>query len=556
MPKRRIDAGRALFIGLILLALVRYGVAAFASGPWTMADDARQFLSWGARIGNPAALPHDLLADYWQQAAPPLYRGLLYGAGALGTGPVLITSLLAFPLVLLSAWLAWRLAGCFTLSQPRRLFAALCVMAAILHNDSIFSGTPRAFASPLILTMMLGIATRRHGLTLAGLLLSGLVYPAPAITCLGIFALHLLGWRWPFRLQWRSVALLAAAAVLVLAPGLLFKAGLADWGPTLRLEEARHIYSLASFEGRSSIVGRDGGIAWLCSARIGFLPAIINCQGNGDPRLILDVLLTVLPMIALWIGRTARREGGDPDEGPDAAAAWPLLPYSLLSAVICYGIAAFAAFAFHLPARYSQPVLLIMGSLAFGLLISGWWQRAMERPARSGLFRRRIAAGAALLIGIAAFATPNTRLIRPGDPALMALIARTPPGTRIAGVQDDLALAPARVGRTVLATPEHDIPYHRRYHREHQALLRSSVLMGSLAGPAFVAEIRRQKVDLLIFDRQFLASGVPPKSYSGAMPPPHRIAPSLDQVERLRAASCQVVETQRWVAIFTTCLAR
>ncbi|NIJ16995.1 hypothetical protein [Sphingobium vermicomposti] len=551
MQIRRIDAGLALFIGLIVLAMARYGAEAFASGPWTMADDARQFLAWGARIGNPSAMPHDLLADYWQQAAPPLYRALLYGANALGIGPVGIASLLAFPLIGASALLTWRLAGCFALDRSRKLFAAICVMAAILHNDSIFSGTPRAFASPLILMMMLGMATRRHGLTLAGLLLSSLIYPAPAITCLGIFALHLMDWRWPWTLRWRSVAMLALAGVTVVASGLFFKAGLADWGPTLLLQEARNVPSLATFDGRSSIVGRSGDVAWLCSARIGFLPAIVNCQGNGDPRLILNALLSVLPIIALWI--TGRRRH---DQNPNAATAWPLLPYSLISSLICYSLAALVAFTFHLPARYSQPVLLVMGSLAFGLLTGGWWSRGMDRLARSRPMARMAIITIAALIGIAAFATPKMRLVRPASSDLVALIASTPHGTRVAGIDDDLAIIPARTGRTVLATPEHDIPYHRRYHRDHQALLRSSMAMGELQQPVLTAEVRRQNIDLLIFDRHFLESGVLPASYSAALPPPHRIAPSFDRIAPLRAASCRVIETPQWVAIFTSCLKR
>lgn len=532
--------------------MARYGAEAFASGPWTMADDARQFLTWGARIGNPSAMPHDLLADYWQQAAPPLYRALLYGANTLGIGPVQIASLLALPLIVASAILTWRLAGCFTLDRSRKLFAVLCVMAAILHNDSIFSGTPRAFASPLILMMMLGMATRRHGLTLAGLLLSSLIYPAPAITCLGIFALHLMDWRWPWTLRWRSVAMLAVAGVIVVASGLLFKAGLADWGPTLKLDEARHIPSLATFDGRSSIVGRNGDVAWLCSARIGFLPAIVNCQGNGDPRLILNALLSMLPIIALWLAGRRRRN----DASPNAATAWPLLPYSLLSSLICYILAALVAFTFHLPARYSQPVLLVMGSLAFGLLVGGWWSRGMDRLARSRPMARMAIITIAALVSIAAFATPKMRLVRPANPDLLALIASTPRGTRIAGIDDDLAIMPARTGRTVLATPEHDIPYHRRYHRDHQALLRSSMAMAELQLPALASEVRRQNIDLLIFDRHFLESGILPASYSAALPPPHRITPSLDRITPLREASCRVIETRQWVAIFTTCLKR
>lgn len=558
MPRRvepRPALGLALFWGLILLALTRYGIEAFAGPAWTIADDARQFLNWTARIADPAAMPGNGLADYWQQTAPPLYRGLLYAADWLGIGPVLLSKLLTFPLTLLCAALAWRFCRCFTDDPRRRLFAALCIMAAILHNDSIFSGTPRAFASPLILMTLLGMATRCHGLSIAGLLLMSLVYPAPAITCLGIFALHLLHWRWPLRLalSWRPVALLGGTAALVLGASLFFKAGLGDWGPTLNLSEARQVFSLANVGGRSSIVGPDGDIAWICSPRIGFLPAIVNCQGNADPRLLINALLSLVPIIGLWIAHHAKRRRDTP--APDGTdAAWQLFPYSLTAALICYVLAALVAFTFHLPARYSQPVLLIMGSCALGLWLGGLWGRVADHPGGSATIAR-VATFGAVALALALFATPKTRLTHPQHPDLVALIANTPPATRIAGIADDLATIPAQTGRALLASTEHDIPYHRRYHQENQAGLRASMMMGDLHDPARMATyVQRYNIGLLVFDRQFLETGVLPAAYRATMPPPHRITPSADGIAAIRKASCRVVETPQWVAIFPSCL--
>lgn len=547
---RRFDPYLALLVGLILVTLTRYGVEAFALHPWTIADDARQFLTWGARVADPAAMPGDPLADYWQQTAPPLYRALLYAAGGLGIAPVLLSKLLAFPLIILSGGLAWRLSGCFTQKPPEQLLATLCVLAAIIHNDSIFSGTPRAFASPLILMAMLGLATRRYGLTVAALLLSSIVYPAPAITCLGIFALQMLRWRFPFRfvLSWKAVILVGGTAALVLGAGLYFKSGLAGWGPILRLEDVRHIPSLATFGGRSSIVGSDGGIAWICSPRIGFLPTIVNCHGNEDPRLFLNAALTVLPMIGLWLAGRARRANADEaGAGPD----YDLFLHTLASSLLCYVFTAQLAFTFHLPARYSQPILLVMGSLALGL----WIGRLGEKAGKRFAGYRAGATCLAVLIGVAVFATPKMRQVHPAQEDLFALIASTPRHIRIAGIARDLDMVPAELGRTILASPEHDIPYHRRYHHENQTRLRASLAMGQLTDrPIMLAYVRRYDVDLLIFDRGFLETGILPQNYQAALPPPHRISPSYDGVTTLRAASCRVVESRQWVAIFTSCL--
>lgn len=545
---RKIDPYLTLFVALTGLATLIYARAAFFSGsPWVIADDARQFLAWTSRITDPAAMAGNVMVDYWQQTAPPFYRGLLYATPFLNIQPILLSKLLPLGLLPLSAFMAWKLSGDFADSRAARFGGAICIIAAALHTDSIFSGTPRAFSLPLMLMAVHGMASRRHGVAIAGLLMLGLVYPAPAITCLGLFTLHLLQWKPPFRLSltWGSVAMLGVTAVLVVIPAFLFKSGLDQWGPGLKLSEARQLYSMMLYDGRSAIVGGDGNIAWLCSRRIGFLPAVVNCRGNLDPRLPVNLLLTIVPMLGLWFWKM-RRAG---DEGAQAVR-WNLFPYALLSAIICYLIAAAVAFTLHLPGRYSQPVLFIMGGLALGLLAGMAWDRlaSAKRPVR-------VAMGAilpALMIG--AYATPKTTLVRPADPALMAFIAATPPGTEIAGIADDLDFVPAATARGVLATAEHDIPYHRTYHRLNQEGLRASMLMGELDTAVAIASIRRHDVDLLVFDRHFLESGVLPLPYLHTMAPPHRIKPSADRIGALRARSCRIFESEKSVAIFTSCL--
>lgn len=545
-----------LLAGLTLITLLVYAIQAFLLHPWAIADDARQFLSWTSRLYDPASRPGDVLADYWQQTAPPLYGALLHIAAALGVAPVLFAKLLAFPLVAITAVLAWKLSACFTVDARCRLMGSLFVMAAIIHNDSIFSGTPRAFASPLILLTLIGLPTRRYGLTIAGLLLLSIVYPAPAITCLGIFSLWILAWRFPigFSLSWRSVALLALAAILVLGSALLFKAGMGDWGPVLRLGEARSMPSLMSVGGRSSIVGRGGDIAWLCSPRIGYLPAIINCQGNGDPRLLVNLLLSVVPMLALWV-RVRRGQGAGEDSLADSNRAYALFPYALLATAICYLIAALVAFTFHLPARYSQPVLLIMGSLASGLWAGRAWNWLLERKILVKPFARMAIMLFATAAAVGIFATPKTRVVHAEHPDLLAFIVRTPPGTRIAGISDDLSFIPALTGRSVLTTPEHDIPYHKRYHRESQAGLEASLKMGRFDDLQSVRDhIKRYRVDLLVFDRQFLVRGELPESYKAVLPSTTEVSPMFAEAEALGRARCHIIEGPGWIALFASCL--
>ena len=547
--------GVPLLAGMTLITLLVYATQAFLLHPWSIADDARQFLAWTSRLYDPASRSGDVLADYWQQTAPPLYRALLHMAAALGIAPIMFAKLLAFPLVAITTVLAWKLSACFTEEGRCRLMAALFVMAAIIHNDSIFSGTPRAFASPLILLTLIGLPTRRYSLTIAGLLLLSVVYPAPAITCLGIFSLWAVGWRFPlgFSLSSKSVALIGAAAVLVLGSASLFKVGMGDWGPVLTLGEAHGMPSLMTVEGRSSIVGQSGDIAWLCSPRIGYFPAIINCQGNGDPRLLVNFLLSAVPMLVLWVrvrhGRGADRGATESDH------AYVLFPYALLATAICYLLAALVAFTFHLPGRYSQPILLIMGSLASGLWAGRAWNRLLERQMFGTPFARFVLMLFAMAAAVGIFATPKTRVVHPEHTDLLALVASTPPATRVAGISDDLSFIPALTGRTVLATPEHDIPYHKRYHRESQAGLEASLQMGRFDDLQSVRSyVRRYRIDMLVFDRHFLAQGELPQSYKAVLPSKERVTPMLRMAEVVGRPSCHIIERSGWIALFTSCL--
>ena len=547
----RINPLAAIFALLVTLAMLIYARAAFLTdAQWVIADDARQFLAWTSRIADPQAMPGNFMADYWQQTAPPFYRALLYAAVAVGMPPILLSKLLPLLLLPISAVLAWKVSGVFARERVVQFAGALCIIATALHTDSIFSGTPRAFALPLMLVAIHGMAAGRNGIAVLGLLMLGVVYPAPAVTCLGLFTLHLLQSKPPLRFSVTGgkIALLALAAACVVLPALIFKSGLDQWGPTLTMSEARGVFSMMLYDGRSSITGPNGDIAWLCSRRIGFLPSVVNCRGNTDPRLLINLCLTIVPMLLLWFWQ-ARAQGVSEMGTGKNAALWRLFPYSLVSAIICYLIAAVIAFKVHLPARYSQPVLLIMGSLAFGIMAGKGW----EHLRKSGGVIPKLVAALCLMLALVAYVTPKTTLARPRDAALIGLIGRTPPSTRIAGIESDLDFVPAATGRGVLATTEHDIPYHRQYDWKNSDGLRASLQMGELTSPAAIAAIRRYRIDLLVFDREFLETGVVPGRYLRTMAPPHRIRPSAGRLTALRAASCRIVETRYSVLIFTGC---
>ena len=122
-----------LFAATGVTALVYLYLAFFVPGtltyaPLTIQDDARQFLTWMARLSDTSAMRGDLLADYWQSVGPWAYRMLFTAANMLGLEPLVFARLLPVPLLFLSVWMAWRIALLLT-QRPLAAFAAAALLA-------------------------------------------------------------------------------------------------------------------------------------------------------------------------------------------------------------------------------------------------------------------------------------------------------------------------------------------------------------------------------------------------------------------------------------------
>ena len=114
---------------LIYLYLAFFVPGTLTYAPLTIQDDARQFLTWMARLNDPDAMRGDLLADYWQSVGPWAYRMLFTVANMLGLEPLVFARLLPVPLLFLSVWMAWRIALALT-QRPLAAFAAAASSAA------------------------------------------------------------------------------------------------------------------------------------------------------------------------------------------------------------------------------------------------------------------------------------------------------------------------------------------------------------------------------------------------------------------------------------------
>lgn len=504
-----------LFAATAITALIYLYNALFLPGtlsfsPFTIQDDARQFLSWMSRLNDDLAMRGDLLADYWQSVCPLLYRWIFGLANGLGVEPNVFARLLPAGLLFLSAWMGWRIALQLTKRPLAAFVAAALLTGFVLHEDSIYSATPRAFSTPLFLVFLDGLLRNRGWQMIPALFLLGLLYPTTALVGLTMLGFSRISWR-PFHIDFglRTWLLCGIGAVAVAAAIIPFAGATSAWEPTLSLTDALGMENMNSGLARSAVVGLSGEVDLLCQARMGLLPEIVPCWSTSLAW--LPNLLLMVPMLLLAF-RAARsshfRTDGEPG---DLIHAW-----ALLAAIAWWAVAVQVAFSLHLPSRYTQRTLSVLEFIALGQMIGLWLDRAISERRRG---RVRLAGGALALFLLASFVTPTPGLSRPADMAAMERLAALPADAVIGGVSDQLDYVPALAGRATLATIEHSIPYHTGYFTPLRERLTAALTAVSSPDPAVLADyVRRYRVTVIAVDRALIAYGELPPRWATVLP--------------------------------------
>jgi len=546
-----------LFAGTVATALVYLYNAFFLPGtltvsPFTIQDDARQFLTWMSRLDDELAMRGDLLADYWQSVCPWLYRAIFGTANALGLEPNIFARLLPVALLLLCAWMGWRVAWLLTKRPLAAFVAAALLTGFVLHEDSIYSATPRAFSTPLFLIFLDGLLRGRGWQMIPTLFVLGLLYPTTALVGLAMMGLSRISWR-PFRIDFglRTWLLCGLGAVAVGAAVIPLAGATSAWEPTLSLADALTQENMNSGLARSAVVGLSGEVDLICQARMGLLPEIVPCWSTNLAW--LPNLLLMVPMLLLaW--RAAKNSRFQPDGEPgDLIHVW-----ALLAAIAWWAIAVQVAFSLHLPSRYTQRTLSVLEFIAIGQMIGLWLDRRLVAGRRSGA--TAVAGGALTLVLLSSFVTPTPGLSRPGDIGAMERIAALPDDAVIGGVSDQLDYVPALTGRRTLATIEHSIPYHSGYFGPLRERLEAALAAVSSPDPAVLTDyVRRHGVTVIAVDRALIAYGELPPRWEKVVATPLRaaqqqlkLAPSVLQQ---RAPNCLLYDGDL-ILLDAACLTR
>jgi hypothetical protein len=488
--------GGWLVLTLVLAAAVSVpGLRQSFGDDAVVADDARLHVFWMQRFEDPSLFPDDPIADYWEYFESPGCAALYRLASTVGVAPLRFNEILPLALVALIAALTYALLLQMAIAPPIAFVGGALASLLAWMKDDVPSGTPRAFAYPLLVALMLALARRRSSPGLAAdaaviaiLVLHALFYPPASLLALGVVAIDaLLAWRARDRpLRFRAAVGLGLAVVVVGA--ILLPAAMP--GPFGALYDEASTRAMPEYRegGRLEYWAGDGLEFWLLAPLSGLVaevrPAIVLC-GALLPLLLLRP--ERFPLV-----RTLR--------------ALDLLALPLISGVALFAAAHVFFPKLYFPSRYTHYSLRVVLAPATAVVIAILVDRALAgAPARARSVRAGVlgALVSVLILAYPVFAAdyPVAAYHRTRVVDLHAFLRQQPADTVVASLSalaDDI---PTFAARTVLVSPHYAVAHHRGYYDRLRERTLDTIAGQYTGDPArLVAVANRWSVDYWLLD--------------------------------------------------------
>ncbi|MBE7385247.1 MAG: hypothetical protein F6J95_028095 [Leptolyngbya sp. SIO1E4] len=509
---------RAFWLGLSLVLATVYGLLAVRQAfesAYVVQDDARQHIFWMQRYLDPELFPGDLIADYFQSAAPLGYSGLYRLMAALGVEPAFFSKILPPFLGIITAGYGFFL--CLEIFPvPVSGFISSAVLSQTLWaSDELSSATPRAFLYPLLIAFLYYLLRRSLLACLVLIGLQVLLYPQAALVSLGLVAIRLVHWqdgKFSFSQNRQDYLLLIVGFCMVLCLA-LYTRGLSEFGAIVTRAEAESMpefqekgrnafflpgirYWLDGYPGRSGILHRRTALPITVLAGL-FLPPLLWLRPKSPIR-------------------------------QQVKAGIHMLTQLLLISFILYGLAHLLLFQLHLPSRYTshtiRVVLVLAAGLAWTLILENTfracqsWKRSVFLGRRRGVIRSvfltfsqtvPLTLTAALFISLffyyPLFLNDFPKAVyydfSEAQP-IYEFFAAQPKDTLIASLSDEASNLPTFSGRSVLVSREHSLAYHKAYYRQFRQRTEDLINAQYSDDPAVLLDfIETYQVDFWLLDR-------------------------------------------------------
>lgn len=557
-PTARTSRSQLIFwFGLSLTFSTSYswlGLRKAFSSEYVVQDDARQHVFWMARFLDPQLFPNDLIADYFQSVAPAGYTGVYKLAAAAGIHPLLFNKLLPLVLGLIIT------AYCFGLCLEIFPIPAAGFIATLTFNqnmsfkDDVISGTPRAFAYPLLLAFLYYLVRGKLFPTLAAIALLGLFYPQLTLLCSVILLLRLFTLKnWQLRLsKQKSNYLFCIAglgiAFLVLLP---FALSTSEFGPAITVAEAKVLPEFWP-KGRSNFFDENLWDFFLFGGRSGLLPKTLFTPVTLCIGLLLPVLLAKRDRFPLANKLTSGIQ---------------LLPQLIIASIVLFCAAHLLLFKLHLPSRYTGHSFRVVIALATAIALMLILDFILSRAQSKSIPRQLTAWITVAIISIGLLGYPSFVKRFPKAsykigkvPELYEFLQQQPKDTLVASVAEDVNNLPSFSQRSILVGREYAIPYHLGYYSQFRQRMQDLVRAQYSPELSNIKNfIEKYNVTLIL-----LEPGALTPNYIIEQRWIRELSAAKEALENMTDGntpalasvinSCQVFETQGFVVIDTECI--
>ncbi len=576
---QRSRRSRYFWLALTMVFAVIYGGLALQqafAGDYVVQDDARQHIFWMQRFLDPALFPNDLIADYFQAAAPIGYAWFYRSFAMLGVAPDLVGKILPFFLGLISVGYGYFL-SLEILSLPLAAFISSAILnQALWGSDEISSATPRAFLYPLLIAFLFYLLRQARWRCVLVLVLQAAFYPPIILISVGLLVVRLGQWqKGRFRLSsdWRDYSVVAAGMALILA--LAFYTGnLSEFGPIVSRAEAQ---TMPEFQqgGRNAFFRSD--IAF-------WLDGYPGRSGIFHRRTSIPV--TSLVGLSLpWLLRS-------PTKTPLKKLVTPhvrLLGQLLVVSFGLFILAHLLLFELHLPSRYTSHTIRLVLALAAGMVwvfffeaLFQWGDRWSHQSAAGGRssqrtqLKRLVGQGLPLLFVAAFFVItffyyplvlnnyPKAAYNNYAEASeLYDFFESQPKGSLVAALASEASNIPSLSGQSVLVSREHGLAYHTAYYQEFRQRVMALLTAQYTSEPAVVSDfIQQYGVDLWLLDHHAFAPNYVSDSkwMRQFQPATDAAAAQITQgqipVVSQAAETCAVFQHKEWTVLDADCVAQ
>jgi len=503
----------SMLFAVVLGCLILYKVF---SQPYITNDDARQHVFWMHRFVDSTLFPNDFIADYFQAVAPIGYKALYQGLAAIGIAPLLANKVLPPILLLITAALSFGVCWQIFPVPIAAFFASTLLSQNLLLTDDVLSGTPRAFAYPLLLGFLFFWLRRSLLLTVICVALLGVFYPQVMLIACGCLMLNVVRWQHG-KLTWANRSELRLSLIsLAVGGGLLVyyaTSNIGSFEPTVTLAQAKTMPEFMK-GGRSSFFSIPADF-YLANSRAGLFPRYYRFL--QPPLLLLGL---AFPFLVRQPHRYPLVEKLSEGTGH--------LLRLLITSLGLWGLAHLMLFRLHLPSRYTQYSLRILLAITAGITLALLWDRLQRWGATRSPQRQKLKQLFVGLTCILFLLYPLAAIVKESNPAFKGIVqtlpnfqvgkydklyqflAQQPQTGKIASLLEEADNIPMFAARSVFVAREYAIPYHLGYYNQFQektqALLTAQYSRDREAVQDFIKrnDIRWWVIDSNSFNPQFL----------------------------------------------------